>query len=406
MTSFLSRTSRYWILLILLLGLALRLGYVLTEPFELPEHDQKNYTEMAVRLLDHGVYGYLEEEPNTLVTPGFPLFLALVFKLFGYGDIAQAHMNVRILQAFLSLVILWYLYRTGERLFNRPAGLLAALFAAVYGPFVMAASLILTEILFLALLSALLYYQVRIMQENRTRDHIIAGLLLGLLVLTRPNAIILAATPYVFLWFRHRKPFFREIAIGVGCFALAMLPWWVRNWLTFHELILVSRGGAGNPFLFGTIPYNQGSIDWTKVQNGDQFGAGVERIKEGLREDPWLWIRWYTIGKMSTMYLDNIYMWPYTESVPVWYKALLGKLHYFLVYTGMFFAAVASLWNTGVRFLAVQLVLFLGLHLLFVPETRYTLGTFPMLMLITAYILIKAIRYAGGSFKRRTAGRA
>jgi 4-amino-4-deoxy-L-arabinose transferase-like glycosyltransferase len=384
-----AQLQKWGILLVLALALFLRLQFILTFEFEPVEHDQKNYTTMAIQLLERGVYAYNDTKPNALVTPGFPVFLALVFKLAGYQPIEHAHRVVRVVQAFISLGAIWFIYLIGLRLFNRGAGLLAALFAAVYGPFVMVTSSILTEILFLTCFMGLIYFQVRIIQENRISDHIWAGVLLGLSVLIRPNSIIVAVTPYLFLWAQHRKLFFRQMLWGVSAFAVVMLPWWARNFATFHEFVFIAKGEAGNPFLGGTDPYGKVPIDWGRIRPDDQMKEGLRRIREGLNEDPALWIRWFTFGKLSAMFKNSIYWWPYPASIPEWYAAVLRGLHYVLVYAGMAFAAVASFVNLSVCFLSLNFLLFLGIHLLFIPEPRYSIGMFPFLMLITSYLVTK-----------------
>ncbi|SDM92915.1 hypothetical protein SAMN04487897_101517 [Paenibacillus sp. yr247] len=47
--------------------------------------------------------------------------------------------------------------------------------------------------------------QVRIIQDNKWRDHLGMGLLLGLCVLIRPNILPLAVIPNVFLWVKTKK---------------------------------------------------------------------------------------------------------------------------------------------------------------------------------------------------------
>ncbi|MCR8643145.1 glycosyltransferase family 39 protein [Paenibacillus sp. N1-5-1-14] len=378
--------GKYLIIIVLLLGLFLRLHYIANTEFEPVNWDQKNYTNMAIQIIEKGIYGYLREESNTLVTPGFPIFLVGVFSIFGYSDIQETHMIVRYIHAFMSIIYMWLIYRIGQELFNRPTGLLAALCAAVYGTYVWMASLILTETIFLTSFLALLYFQVRILKYNHFLDHIWGGILLGITVLIRPNAIIIAATPYIFLMIRHRRILFRQIIWGVSTFAVVMLPWWIRNIITFHELILVSKGGSANPFLGGTDPYLKGTIPWNNIKPEDEMAEGIRRVKEGFRTDPWLWIKWYTIGKINNMFIKTMYLGPYPSFVPYWYEKCLKGLHYALVYFGFAGGFLASFWNRNALFLYINFLLFLGVQLLFIPEARYTIGMMPFLMILCAYL--------------------
>ncbi|WP_442602945.1 ArnT family glycosyltransferase [Paenibacillus sp. KN14-4R] len=384
--------GKYFILIILLIGLCLRLHYIANTKFEPVNWDQKNYTNMAIQIIEKGIYGYIREESNTLVTPGFPIFLVGVFSIFGYSDIQETHMAFRYLQAFISLLYIWLIYLIGLRLFNRATGLIAASFAAVYGTYVWMTSLILTETIFLTSFMGLIYFQVRIMQHNRFKDHIWGGILLGITVLIRPNAIIVAATPYIFLMIREHRLFIKQIVWGLSAFALVMLPWWIRNLVTFHELILISKGGSANPFLGGTDPYLRGTIPWKEIAREDEMAEGIRRVKEGLRTDPWLWIKWFTIGKTSNMFIKTLYLGPYPLFVPYWYAKFLRGLHYGLVYFGFALGFLGSFWIRGVRFLFINFLLFLAVQLLFIPEARYTIGMMPFLMIICAYFAQLCIR--------------
>jgi hypothetical protein len=388
--------SRYsWMMLgVLTLALILRLHFVMVGRLEPLEWDQLNYTKLALQLLDHGVYAYRATEPNTLVTPGFPLFLTFMLGLFGHEPVEPALMLVRYVQCFIGLGAVWFIYKIGCRLFHPAAGILAALMAAVYPSYVWSASLILTEVVFLTAWTGLLYMQVRIIQENRPRDHIGAGLLLGLTVLIRPNSLPIAVVPYLFLWYSHRKLFLPHLLRGIGAFAVIMSPWWIRNAITFHEFIPIAKGEAGNPFLGGTDPYFMGTIDWTKVPEEGQFAEGIRRIREGLQQDPWLWIRWFTVGKFK-VFFRTLWVGAYPFSVPALYYFLLSKLHFFVVYSGLAVLSFMSL--RGIRpyaYLAVALVIFWGVHQVFIPVDRYLYGILPFLMLGTAGAAVSLWRYA------------
>ncbi|MVP00877.1 hypothetical protein EDM21_15310 [Paenibacillus sp. N10] len=381
---------------VLIIALVLRLTYVLGNEYEPLEFDQKNYTVMAEQIIEQGVYGYLSTESNTYVTPGFPLFLTAILAVFGYTDIEQTYMVVRVLQAFISLAAIGFLYKIGDRLFNWQTGIVAALMAAVYAPFIFVTSLILTEVIFMASLMALVYYQVKIIQENKRKDHLIAGILLALSVLIRPNILLIAPVPYIFLWFQYRKPFVKEIGWGVLAFAVGMLPWWVRNLMTFQEFIFLSKEGAANPLLGGTDPYMKGTLDWSRIDPNDQKGEAIRRIKEGLQNDPALWIRWFTVGKLKEMFWNRIYMGDYPGTVAGWYALMLPKIHKLLVLAGLMGSLVSWFINKSYRYLAAIFFIMLGTQLMFIPEPRYTIGMMLLLMLMVAGLLVQGITYASG----------
>lgn len=380
------------IIFILLLALVLRLVYVLQAEHEPLVWDQLEYTKTAIQLLEHGFYAYRDTEPNSLVTPGWPLMLYVMYGLFGYDPLDPALMAIRIINCFVSLIAIWFIYKLGVRLFNPASGLIAAGLAAVYPSYVWSAALILTEVPFLSLFTALLYMQVRIIQENRPSDHIIMGLLLGACVLIRPNVLPLAIVPYAFLWVMHRRLFLGQIVRGAGAFAIVMLPWWIRNALTFGEFIPIAKGEAGNPFLGGTDPYFQGTIDWTKINEHNQFQEGLNRIRQGMQDDPWLWIEWFTVGKFK-VFFQTIWMGPYASFIPGWYLWVLNKLHFLVVYIGWSVLPILSFFNRSYAYLAVSLLIFYMVHAFFIPVDRYLYAMLPFLMLTVGQTLVASVRY-------------
>ena len=225
----------------------------------------------------------------------------------------------------------------------------------------------------MTVLLGLLYCQARILRTNQLRYHVAAGLILAFAVLIRPNVLPLAVIPYVFLWFRDRRVYAGEITVGVLSFAFLMMPWWIRNALTLHEFIFTAKGGAGNPFLAGTDPYFRGTIDWAEAQKGDQFKEGLRRLSEGLREDPLLWIRWFTIGKFRVFFKT-----PHL-TLPTLFASIFIWLHLLFAWVG--WISLLTFRNRSVRFLSVSLLVFLGIHMMFIPTARYSYAMYPFLML-------------------------
>lgn len=388
--------DRFAIGIILAFACLLRLHYVLNAYHEPLVWDQLEYTKLAIQLLEKGIYAYRDTEPNTLVTPGLPMLLTAVYGIVGYDPIEPALTVIRVLQCFVCLPAILFIYLTGARLFQPAVGLLAACFAAVYPSYVWSTALILTEVPFLSCLTALVYMQVRIIQDNRRRDHLWFGLLLGLTVLIRPNVLPLAVVPYLFLWFSgNRRRMFVFALQAAAMFALVLLPWWVRNWMTFHSFIFIAKGEAGNPFLGGTDPYFRGTIDWSQIDESDQLAEGLRRIKQGLIEQPLLWMKWMTIGKF-TYFFRTLWVGPYPFYVPDWYYYVLNKLHFLIVYAGLTLLAVMGTRSRAYAFLAVSFAIVCGVHLLFIPVDRYAYGMLPFLMLGTAHAAVVVLRFLFG----------
>jgi 4-amino-4-deoxy-L-arabinose transferase-like glycosyltransferase len=381
--------------LLIIFGLALRILYTFKTAQPPLIFDQLEYTKTAIQWIETGIYSYRNTEPNALVTPGYPWFLIVCFQLFGYDPLDSALQKVRIVQAIISAGAIGLIYLLGTRLFHRTVGLVAALFVTFYPTYIWTTSLLTTETLFLTCLLALLYFQVRIIQHNRYKDHIWMGLLLGVTVLIRPNVLPLALVPYLFLWFQHRRLGLSYIAIGVLAFCAAMLPWWIRNAVTFHEFIFIAKGEAGNPFLGGTNPYFRGTIDWENIKEEDQFAEGIRRIKQGFKEDPLLWIGWFTVGKFMVFFKT-----PMLQTLPSVLPSVFAKLHLAMTWIG--WLTLISCRNRSLCFLFVSLLLFLTVHLIYIPEVRYSFGMYPFIMLGAAYCLATGVSWLARRYRSKT----
>jgi hypothetical protein len=178
-----------------------------------------------------------------------------------------------------------------------------------------------------------------------------------------------------------------------------MMPWWVRNFITFHQFIPIAKGEAGNPFLGGTDPYMRGTINWEKINKSDQFREGMKRIEQGMKDDPQLWIRWFTIGKLRYFFLRH-WVGPYPNHVTQGYYSILDTLHYVIIYTGWVALPVLSLLRyRAALYLIVCLALFYFIHMLFIPEPRYIYAMLPFLMLGTAQLVVAVFQIVADRLK-------
>src|SRR2546421_7985171 len=93
------------VVLLTLMALGFRLFIALRLPTDEPD-DGRLYARIATNLLDHHVYTIATEEPfepTYIRLPGYPLFLAAVYKLFGRDN----NTAVRVIQAVVDTLTCW-----------------------------------------------------------------------------------------------------------------------------------------------------------------------------------------------------------------------------------------------------------------------------------------------------------
>lgn len=372
---------------LVLLALLLRL-YLLgrMEPPPL-SGDARNYVVMVEQLLETGVYGYMSTEPNAYVTPGYPLFLAAVFGLGG------SEAAVRVLQSALGAATLIPLALLAREVAGERCALLAALMLALHPSWLRAPAHLLTEVLFTFLFSLYLWVQWRALTGGRWERPwlpLLSGVLLGLAVLVRPVVLPLLPLAWLYLMVARRslRPWRAALWAAAGL-AAVMLPWWIRNAVTLGQLILTATQ-AGNPILGGMDPYNlwQGKL-WADLEGGftgetrGQLRKAAEIFVWLLRNHPWLTIKWFTFGKLESIFLHP---WLGLEF------GVVRLVHYPVVTLGWAGALASLRRGEPGQFPSLVLVFLTLLQLAFIPESRYAYPLIGILAVTASLSLLRIFR--------------
>jgi hypothetical protein len=245
----------------LLAGLLLRLWFVVHLPCV--AGDTLTYGDIAKSLLQHGVYGFtvngptpgsLEVRPTLIRLPGYPLFLAACFRLFGI-DHYRAVMNVQIAADLLTC---WLASALAGRLFGRRPGLIVLWLAALC-PFTanyVAAPI--TETLVLTTIALAFYALARWLDAGAgfNRWLWLIATALAASILLRPDDGLLAASILVAMLWRSlaaRQPRTSPLRAAVPALTTAFLillplaPWTLRNWRVFRVVQPLAPLYANDP---------------------------------------------------------------------------------------------------------------------------------------------------------------
>ncbi len=263
-----------WVAVVLAAGLALRLYFVLATPRL--SGDTLLYGDIAKNLIEHHVYGFTvtgaAPRPTLIRVPGYPLFLAACFKIFGVGR----YRPVLYLQIVFDLVSCLLVGDLARRLFGRRSGLIA-LAAAALCPFTANfTGAALTETLTLLCIAAAFYGVERWSEKpgwNRWLWMVAAALAYAALL--RPEQGLLAvATIPAMLWIAWRGLRSRglvPVATAAICVLLPLVPWTLRNERTFHTFQPLAPRGANDPG--ESVPkgfqrwYRTWGVDYTSTEN-------------------------------------------------------------------------------------------------------------------------------------------
>ncbi|MEA1927594.1 MAG: glycosyltransferase family 39 protein, partial [Candidatus Auribacterota bacterium] len=218
--------------------------------------------------------------------PGYAYFLSLVYLACGMTPLWS-----RVAQIVLGLGSILLLYSLARRIFDNITGLLSALMLSIYWIFIYYEGELVgvSWAVFLSILFAIL-----LTLSARSRpllNCLFSGLVLGVLVLFRPNALLLypAAVLWLFIGSRLREEKIRVlisallILLGV---LIAVLPVTIRNYAISGEFVPIatnagiSLGVANNEFTDGTTHFIPGignigtPYDWPRIVRGLSHDLG------------------------------------------------------------------------------------------------------------------------------------
>jgi 4-amino-4-deoxy-L-arabinose transferase-like glycosyltransferase len=179
--------------------------------------------------------------PTALVPPVYPVFLAGLFRLFGYTPLSgEIALGVNIVLSALTVVPLYVLAR---ELFGPRCGLVAAWIWCLH-PLAgyTDAVFVWNTALFALLLTTHLAMTVRLRPDSPRRRWVAYGALTGLLILTDPSALTEIGVAVLWLLYRRVRPGPLVLALAIA--AAASSAWLVRNYVAFGQFVFL-RSGLG-----------------------------------------------------------------------------------------------------------------------------------------------------------------
>ena len=367
-------------------------------------------------------------------SPLYPYFLAVIYATF--GDTA---LTVRLVQAVVGATSCALLGAAGVALFGRP-GIIAGLGLAIYPSAIFldglleksAVATLLTTALVGAL--ALLYPEQgrgAAAQTGRGAHWLGVGVLLGLLALTRENALILAVPILWWIW-RGAVPKARRVTatlLVIGGCAVVLVPVGLRNLAAGGEFHLTTSQFGPNFYIgnhhgasgtYDALVVGHGSVtdereDATRLAEqalGRKLGPEevsrywTSRALEYIRANPLDWFQ--LLGRKLALTVNAAEVAD-TESQDVyaewsWLLRLLKPFNFGVLFSLAVFGIFLTLRSTRpLWFLYALTGTYVLTVALFYVFARYRFPVVPMLMLIGVGGLVEAL----GALEARkpTAGR-
>jgi 4-amino-4-deoxy-L-arabinose transferase-like glycosyltransferase len=362
---------------ILILGAVLRLGLIwrTTSPAETLNLlypgfvGGVHYSNIARSLIETGTYGYAGR-PTAFRPPGYPLLIALIWKIFG-----ETLTPVRLSQVVLFVIMTaCYTYVT-LKYFGKFAAALTAVGFSVYPLFAFITTEIATESLYMTLASIIFALTLMLFHgEKQPNSKIIvaftAGLCCGAGILTRPNMLFVFLLLQVLIiryafrqGERSRNWITSFISLWIGTL-LVLTPWLIRNQLQIGAPVLTTN--LDYNFFRGTFDFVDGIPNGQSIysvfrDHNVMYEGEVENLKNIhlplsellnernahaaalsiIREDPLLWLK--ERGK------NFVYLWLNLQWAPEMFEkrfiVMVAAVSATITYYFLLIAAiVGSIW--------------------------------------------------------------
>lgn len=210
--------------------------------------DSVEYHQLATTLIENHRFARGDDEPpDARRTPGYPLFIASIYSLFG-----QRPWTVLFIQSLVDTMSCFILILTIARLFDQRVALISGFFYALNPSLILFSSRLLTEVPFVFLFVLAFYlFSVGYKAESQRVALTAYGVsfaLMGLATLVRPMSqfmpIFLVFFFIVVLW-RQPKLAIQYSVLAVAVFLLVLSPWMGRNYINFGSYSLSTIGSAG-----------------------------------------------------------------------------------------------------------------------------------------------------------------
>ena len=355
------------------------------------------------------------QDPSSWYSPGFIGIMAGVLAVFGESSSTSLAI-IRLLNAFVLSIGLAIYFQLAKRMFGyKVAGLTLLLW--VIHPGLLARADQIWDTTWSSFTGAVLLYIFCFWRLERPFSKLLSGMIAGGAALINPVFTLCYPVWVIFAWLRNKSSgvnvvaFLGHAALILFGFLLVILPWTVRNYLTFGDVFYL-RGNLPLEIWVGNAPWAEGdmsSVDGRRihpvfdetesarmVQLGEYgyFQACRADVAQWWRDNPQRFFRlafrrfrFFWLGPLNggQNLLYRIKLW-----FPVWAVGIFAWIGF----------VVIMVKHRHARILASTLLVFPLIYYATLWLPRYRLPIEPLLIIITAVVFVEAFHYIRGKFAK------
>ncbi len=270
--------SAYIVIFLLLAGLAVRIAFAAHAYASPGWYFADDYEVLALSLLDRGEYANLPGIPSLSQSPGYPLWIAFVYAMFG-----KSRFVLLVFNAFLSVVTNVLIFLIARRLFSLRTAMLSLLAATAYPFAIYYCGYSCRETFMICVFTLLMFFLTGLYRELKSSCAAVSGILAALLALTNPSCMFFAAAAPFGLFLKYGFRPLRRTAFPVCLYLIMFLtaysPWVIRNYSVFGRLLLTNLHGGINLYQPLIVPPDKfATPDELKIYAEDPVSVAAEHL--------------------------------------------------------------------------------------------------------------------------------
>jgi Flp pilus assembly protein TadD len=178
--------------------------------------------------------------------PLYPYILGLIFNLFGYNLFIA-----RLVEITISSFSCLLLYLLAKEVFNKRAGIMAALIGILYAPFIFYSGIFVPTVfvVFLYLVSLLMF--VKAIRTSSRLRFLLFGIVAGLAAMIRAGMLIFI--PFALIWVMiisaDKKKAFVTVLLALTGILLVIMPVALRNYIVSRDVVFLTSHAGMNLYI-------------------------------------------------------------------------------------------------------------------------------------------------------------
>lgn len=358
-----------------------------------PKVDAKKYDNFAVHLSQGGEY---DADYLKFTGPGYPLFLAGIYKLFGHS-----YEIIWIIQALIHALTALLVAKTAKLLFsqNEKKNLISLIAMGLYGFYpdlIQSTAILMSENLYLFFIVGAIYLGLKLSEQSSLKLNFIFPSLLGLAVIIRPVALVLFL--FIIIYWLCRKKI-KEFIFTVIIMILVISPFSYFFSKKTGSFVLLSNAGGFDLWL-GNNPYANGEIiaipEASETFKGLTSEAeinkkGVEEVLRFIKEEPLNWLKLQLVKTSKYFSLIRPYgFWFYLSRIQQLLIVIPSAIFLFITLTAGVAGLILALRNYKNSLHSFFVIMAASAPLSIIPiivEPRFRFQLYPFLIVYAAYLI-------------------